>query len=173
MRADRKTKIQMYLGACVEIVLILLLFLFVLGLGGWVAFIEYRYRQLAQAFRLLMTGRGGADLEATLIDFVARMDRVEQITHAVDERVAGVEVKLPYLIQHVGITRFNPFADKGGDQSFVVAILDAHADGVVLSALHSRVDVRVYGKPVVGGQSTYTLTAEEREAIARAMKPRA
>ena len=75
--------------------------------------------------------------------------------------------------QHVGIVRFNPFSDKGGDQSFAIAILDDHADGIVLSSMQSRTDNRVYGKPVVGGQSTYTLGNEEREAIARAMKPRA
>ena len=153
--------------------IVIILIVFILILGGWVAFLEYRYRQLASSFRLLMTGRGGADLEATLMDFVARMDRVEQMTEGMDSRVAGLEVKLPYLVQHVGIVRFNPFADKGGDQSFVMAILDDHADGAVLSALHSRIDVRVYAKPVVGGQSTYTLTSEEKEAIARAMKPRA
>jgi len=156
-----------------EIILIVIVFLLVLGLGGWLAFIEYRYRQLANSFRMLLTGRGGADLEATLIDFVARMDRVEQLTQGMDNRVSGVEVKLPYLVQHIGVVRFNPFSDKGGDQSFVMAILDDHADGAVISALHSRVDVRVYAKPVVGGQSTYTLTSEEKDAIARAMKPRA
>ena len=153
-------------------ILVILLFIVVLGLGGWLAFVEYRYQQLARSFRALMTGRGGTDLEATLLDFVARMDRVEQMTQAMDNRVNGIEVKLPYLVQHVGVVRFNPFPDKGGDQSFVVAILDDHADGAVISALHSRVDVRIYAKPVVGGQSTYTLTAEEKEAIARAMKPR-
>ena len=151
----------------------IILMVLVLILGGWVAFLEYRYRQLASSFRLLMTGRGGADLEATLMDFVARMDHVERTTQGMDSRVAGLEVKLPYLVQHVGIVRFNPFADKGGDQSFVMAILDDHADGAVLSALHSRADVRVYAKPVVGGQSTYMLTTEEKDAIARAMKPRA
>ncbi len=155
-----------------EFIVIILVFL-ILALGGWLAFLEYRYRQLANSFRLLMTGRGGADLEATLMDFVSRMDRVEQLTHGMDSRVAGVEVRLPYLVQHVGVVRFNPFSDKGGDQSFVMAILDDHADGAVISALHSRVDVRVYAKPVIGGQSTYTLTAEEKDAIARAMKPRA
>jgi hypothetical protein len=153
--------------------IVIILALLVLGLGGWVAFLEYRYRQLASSFRMLMTGRGGADLEATLMDFVARMDRVEQMTLGMENRVAGLQVKLPYLVQHVGVVRFNPFADKGGDQSFVMAILDDHADGAVLSALHSRVDVRVYAKPVAGGQSTYTLTTEEKDAIARAMKPRA
>ncbi len=155
------------------LVVVIVLALLVIGLGGWIAFLEYRHQQLTNSLRLLLTGRGGADLEATLLDFVSRMDRVEEIAHGMENRVAGVEVKLPYLIQHVGVVRFNPFSDKGGDQSFVMAILDDHADGAVLSALHGRTDVRVYAKPVVGGQSTYTLTAEERDAITRAMKPRA
>jgi len=157
----------------VEILLIVLLLFIVLGLAGWLVFLEYRQRQLANSLRLLLTGRGGADLEATLRDFIARMSQIEQTTQAMDLRVTELEVKLPYLVQHIGVVRFNPFSDKGGDQSFVLAILDAHADGAVLSALHGRNDVRVYAKPVIGGQSTYTLTAEEKEAIARAMKPRA
>ena len=156
-----------------EILLIVLLLFIVLGLAGWLVFLEYRQRQLANSLRLLLTGRGGADLEATLRDFIARMSQIEQTTQAMDLRVTELEVKLPYLVQHIGVVRFNPFSDKGGDQSFVLAILDAHADGAVLSALHGRNDVRVYAKPVIGGQSTYTLTAEEKEAIARAMKPRA
>ncbi len=154
-----------------ELVLIFILIVLLLGLAGWVAFIEWRHRQLAQSFRMLMTGRGGADLEATLHEFVSRMDNVEQMAQGMDHRVGGVEVRLPYLVQHIGVVRFNPFQDKGGDQSFVVAILDDHADGAVLSGLHSRMDSRVYAKPVVNGQSTYTLTNEEKEAIARAMKP--
>ena len=161
------------MGARVEILLIVLLLFIVLGLAGWLVFLEYRQRQLANSLRLLLTGRGGADLEATLRDFIARMSQIEQTTQAMDLRVTELEVKLPYLVQHIGVVRFNPFSDKGGDQSFVLAILDAHADGAVLSALHGRNDVRVYAKPVIGGQSTYTLTAEEKEAIARAMKPRA
>ncbi len=155
-----------------EILLIVLLAAVVILLAGWAAFIEYRYQKLAAAFRLLMTGRGGADLEATLRDYVARMDRVEQVAKAMEDRAAAIESRQPYLLQHIGVVRFNPFQDKGGDQSFVIAILDGHGDGVVLSGLHTRVDSRVYAKPVVGGQSTYTLTTEEKQAIARAIAPK-
>ncbi len=153
-------------------ILVLILLVLLLLLAGWVALIELRYQRLASPFRMLMTGRGGADLEATLTDFVARMDRVEQTTQGMVQRVDAVEVQQPYHIQHVGVVRFNPFQDKGGDQSFVVAILDGHADGVVITSLSSRTDTRIYAKSVVGGQSTYTLNNEEKEAIARAMKPR-
>ncbi len=154
-------------------ILVLILFVLLLLLAGWVALIELRYQRLASPFRMLMTGRGGADLEATLTDFVARMDRVELTTQGMVRRVDAVEVQQPYHVQHVGVVRFNPFQDKGGDQSFVVAVLDGHADGVVITSLSSRTDTRIYAKSVVGGQSTYTLNNEEKEAIARAMKPRA
>jgi hypothetical protein len=157
----------------VEILAVLVVAFLVLLLAVWVGFLEYRYQALANSFRLLMTGRGGADLEATLIDYVARMDRVEQVAKTMEDRSLQLETRQPYHLQHVGVIRFNPFQDKGGDQSFVVAILDDHADGVVLSGLHSRMDSRVYAKPVVSGQSNYTLTGEEKEAIARAMGPRA
>ena len=155
-----------------EIVLIVLLFLMTLALGTLVIWQELRLRQLSNSFRRLMTGRGGTDLESSLSDFVARMDHVEKSTQAMESRVGMVETRLPHVVQHVGVVRFNPFADKGGDQSFAMAILDDQANGAVISTIHSRVEVRVYAKPVIGGQSTYTLTAEEKDAIARAMMPR-
>ncbi len=162
-----------YTGGIVEIIAVIILAFFLFLLAAWLGFLEYRYQTLARSFRLLMTGRGGADLEATLMDYVGRMARVEQIAGAVQERAMQLEGRQPYLLQHIGVIRFNPFQDKGGDQSFVVAILDDHADGVVLTGLHSRMDSRVYAKPVVRGQSNYTLTGEEKEAIARAMNVQA
>ena len=42
---------------------------------------------------------------------------------------------LQFAVQRVGLVRFNPFDDTGGDQSFAVALLDARGDGVVLSSL--------------------------------------
>ena len=130
-RKSRNLKSKINAGAAVEIILIVVLFVLVIVLLGWIAFLEWRHRQLANSFRLLMTGHSGADLETTLLDFVARLNHAEQITQTMDHRVTDLEVKLPYLVQHVGVVRFNPFADKGGDQSFVLAILDDHADGVV------------------------------------------
>ncbi len=155
-----------------EFLVLFLVFLLVVTLG-WVALIEWRHQRLERSFRALMTGRGGADLESILLDYVGRMGRTEQGISTVAQRLAALETRQPYQVQHVGVVRFNPFADKGGDQSFAIALLDDHTDGVVISCLHSRVDLRVYGKPIVGGQSTYSLTVEEKEAIARAMKPRA
>lgn len=76
---------------------------------------------------------------------------------------------LPNAIRHVGLVRFSPFHDTGGDQSFALALLNGRGDGVVVTALHSRNDSRLYAKPVEQGSSSYSLSPEEREAMAHAM----
>ena len=77
---------------------------------------------------------------------------------------------MPSVIRHVGLVRFSPFHDTGGDQSFTLALLDGSRDGVVITGLHSRTDSRLYAKPIENGSSSYALTAEEREAMETALK---
>ena len=45
---------------------------------------------------------------------------------------------MPTAFQRVGLVRYNPFEDTGGNQSFALAMLDAKGDGWVLSSLHAR-----------------------------------
>ncbi len=168
-----------------------LLFLILALLIVWIITLEWRFSRTTRTLRLLFSGRSGADLEQVLRDYLQRMDRNDQnlnaLTARLDQTVGALtarhdqalaalagragqlEALAPGNVRHVGVIRYNPFPDKGGDQSFAVALLDDRANGVVFNGLHSRNDSRVYAKPIVGGISTYTLTEEEKEAINRAM----
>ena len=72
-------------------------------------------------------------------------------------------------VQRVGLVRFNPFEDTGGNQSFALAMLDQHGDGFVVSSLHARAATRVYGKAIAGGRSEAALSEEEAEALRLAL----
>ncbi|MCC7165842.1 MAG: DUF4446 family protein [Anaerolineae bacterium] len=146
-----------------------LILLMVGVLVAWIGSIEYRMMRQNRTLRALFSGRTGADLEQVLREYMERMDRTDQTIKEFNQRATRIEQQVPFTVSHVGVVRFNPFADKGGDQSFAVAFLDDHHDGVVFTGLHSRADVRVYAKPIVGGVSTYPLTDEESEAIGRAL----
>ncbi|MBI5878860.1 MAG: DUF4446 family protein [Chloroflexi bacterium] len=82
--------------------------------------------------------------------------------------LAAVQAQLPSALQRVGIVRFNPFEDTGGDQSFALCIADANGNGVVINGLYRRNESRVFAKPLVAWLSTYTLSNEEKQAIGRA-----
>ncbi|MBM3282664.1 DUF4446 family protein [Candidatus Gottesmanbacteria bacterium] len=72
-------------------------------------------------------------------------------------------------IQKVGVLRFNPFADTGGDQSFILTILDGNDTGFVLTSLHNRGVTRWYAKNVKEGKGVdHQLSEEERKAIKQA-----
>ena len=66
----------------------------------------------------------------------------------------------------VGMIRFNPFKDVGGDQSFAIALLNGKNSGLTISSLYTREGTRVYSKAIIEGQSEkYPLTEEEKKAI--------
>ena len=75
-------------------------------------------------------------------------------------------------LTRVGLGRFNPFHDKGGDQSFCLAALNRHLDGFVMSAIHSRTGARLYAKEIEQGKSKHHLSDEEMRAIQKAMSNR-
>src|SRR3989344_1158363 len=69
-------------------------------------------------------------------------------------------------IQKIGLLRFNPFKDTGGDQSFVLSLVDANYTGVVISGLYSRSGTRWYAKKVLKGNGVdHELSDEETKAL--------
>jgi hypothetical protein len=71
----------------------------------------------------------------------------------------------------VNITRFNPFDDVGGDQSFILTILDQTNSGAILTSLHNRDLTRIYAKSIKNGEAdNNTLSKEEKLAIVNTIK---
>lgn len=92
-----------------------------------------------------------------------------------EKRLANLEAEIVSLqqknlqnIQKVGIVRFNPFNETGGNISFVVALLNGNNSGVVVTSLHSRSGTRVYAKQIVAGKSNLELSKDEQSAIENA-----
>ncbi len=84
-------------------------------------------------------------------------------------RMAVLEGLQRTAFQRVGLVRFNPFEETGGNQSFALALLDAAGNGWILSSLHARSGTRVYAKVVSGGKADSAVSDEELAAIRQAM----
>lgn len=71
----------------------------------------------------------------------------------------------------INVTRFNPFENVGGDQSFILTILDQTNSGAILTSLHNRDLTRLYAKTIKNGQAeNNTLSKEEKLAIVNTIK---
>ncbi|MFH0755131.1 MAG: DUF4446 family protein, partial [bacterium] len=54
-------------------------------------------------------------------------------------------------IQKIGLVRFNPFERMGGEQSFIVALLDEEKNGLTLNFIYTKEGLRVYTKKIKNG----------------------
>jgi hypothetical protein len=127
-----------------------------------------RVGRLDARLRVLTRGEDDADLEGVL---GAHLDKVYTLGREVERltaRTTALEAGAPRAFQRVGLVRFNPFEDTGGNQSFALALLDAEGNGWVLSSLHARSGTRVYAKSISGGRSDGALSEEEAAAIRQA-----
>jgi len=73
-------------------------------------------------------------------------------------------------IQKVGIIRFNPFKEIGGEHSFSLALLDGRDTGMVLTGIHTRERTRIYTKQIKNGKCEFELSSEEKRALIKAQK---
>jgi hypothetical protein len=136
----------------------------------WVVSVQAANRRLAQRLDELLDGAGNENTATLLVDYLRSVRATAATLEHVKAEHARVASLMPTVVRHVGLVRFSPFHDTGGDQSFALALLDGRRDGVVITALHSRSDSRLYAKPIEGGTSSYALTGEEREAMSRALE---
>lgn len=75
-------------------------------------------------------------------------------------------------IQNIKVFRYNPFKDEGigGDQSFIVSLLNKKGDGVIFSSLYGREKVSVFAKPIKKWESVYELSEEEKNILEKNKK---
>lgn len=162
-RIDLNALVQPYLGA-----LVVGLAAAILALAIASAALVRRTRRLDSRLKGITRGSEGRSLEAILD---AHLEKVFAVARELDEvaaRTAILESVQRRTFQRVGLVRYNPFEETGGNQSFALALLDAGGDGWVLSSLHARSGTRIYAKAIKAGRAEAGLSAEETDAIRQA-----
>ena len=141
------------------IVLIAVSLLLNLALFIWLFRINHHYNSLTKGIdkKNLMSALEG--IQKTL----AEHERRGVVTK---NDLAKLRDDVRLHLQHLTLKRFNPFGDTGGDQSFILALLDGNRDGVVITSLHSRENTRFYVKSVKGGEGIeHPLSSEEQKIV--------
>lgn len=88
----------------------------------------------------------------------------------IESRMIFIERNMLQCVQKIGIVRYNAFDNVGSNLSFAIALLDGNDNGIVLNGIYSRESTSTYAKAIISGQSKYTLSAEEIQAIDMAKK---
>jgi hypothetical protein len=156
----------------VESVALIVIGVVLAGLVGWVILLQVRLGRMSRQYARLVRGVDGRNLEEMLHLHVDEVHQALDTVRTLEAESRRMDRTLEHALQWMGMVRYNPFRNTGGDQSFVWALVDGRGNGVVLSSMHSRDSTRLYAKPLHDWVSTYSLTDEEQEAIDRAAQQR-
>ncbi|MBI3485975.1 DUF4446 family protein [Candidatus Daviesbacteria bacterium] len=140
---------------------ILLIWVIVLSFLIWK---EWQF--LKQLFPKSETGDFKLKLEE-ILNLLSEQNRREQILNRNIREVAKEGLR---HTQKVGLLRYNPYKDVGGDQSFTLAILNGLGTGFIMTSLHTRVGTRIYTKPVLEGICELQLSVEEKQVLKQAVE---
>jgi hypothetical protein len=111
-----------------------------------------------------VVSRGGAKAHAR----PTAADALPEDVQGLREEVAALRLDSGDALRHLAMVRYDAFGDMGGKLSWSLALLDDHANGVVVTSIHGRSDGRTYAKSISGGQCDQPLSPEETDAIGHA-----
>ena len=128
------------------------------------------YFFLKRKLRKFFSETGHEEFGEVLLSHQRQLRRGQDASRDLEKRVSTLESESNFLLSQVGLVRYNPFEDSGGNMSFSMAMLNNNGDGAVITSLHSREGMRLYSKSIKGYLSDQTLTKEEKEAVEKARR---
>ncbi|MBP2663064.1 MAG: hypothetical protein H6Q71_1012 [Firmicutes bacterium] len=159
----------LFITANLPYILLILTILIFIALLVFIS-ISIKMSRLNKRYRKMMIGMENVNIERLLLEHIEEVRQAVTKVNNLDEKCRRLDDIIITTIQNVGMVRFNAFEDTGSDLSFALALLDQKKNGIVLSSIYGRSESRVYAKPVVGGESTYHLTAEEKAALNKSLE---
>ena len=105
------------------------------------------------------------NLETKIQEYYEHSKSIDEKYTKLLDMMTDIDKTTKQQIRKVGLVRYNPFEEMGGNLCFALALLDGEDNGVVLNGIHSRTGSFTYAKPIEMGVSTYMLSNEEKQAV--------
>ena len=134
-------------------------------LTGVVGHMFMSLRDIKQKYKNITSGIDGTNMEEVILQYVEQVKDVNGKYSDLLQAIGNVYNKQKNCIQKVGMVRYNPFEETGGNLCYALALLNEKNDGVILNSIYSRDGSYNYGKPIVAGKTEYNLSKEEVEAL--------
>ncbi|NMA85734.1 MAG: DUF4446 family protein [Tissierellia bacterium] len=131
---------------------------------------EIRISKLRDRYDKLTMGVDGANIEEILLENGKEISRIQENIGTINAEINNLDTRLKFAVQKIGFIRYNAFADMGSELSYSIVLLDEHLNGFVLTSIYGREQSVSYAKPIKDGKSTFPLSAEEMQAMDRAIK---
>ena len=137
------------------------------ALAGSIA-VWWNLRSLNKLRDSFFASTQSGNLEQVINSLVQSLHGLQGQQQTLEQDLQRLKNSFNFAFQKLGVVRFNPFSDGGGNFSFCIALLDAQDNGLVITSMYGREQNRIYTKKITLGKCESTLTEEEQKAIVSA-----
>jgi len=135
----------------------------------WLLIISYFVYKIKSHYNRLISRTKKTKIDEVLDVLIEKDNVFAKEISQIKKSIQEILYQEKFHYQKIGFLRFNPFERVGGEQSFIIALLNKEDSGLILNFLYTREGVRVYSKKVNKGVSEeYELSTEEKEVIKKA-----
>lgn len=129
-----------------------------------------RTTRLYRLLKMVLTDPQGQNLTQQLQRSVEESVRAQDAAQNLELHVQTLEATLKDCSRLHGLVHYDAYADVSGQQSFSLALLDGHHNGVIITALYGRNNASIFSKSVRAGTSDRALSDEENNALQQALE---
>lgn len=135
----------------------------------WLTILTFIVLRLKGHYYKLITRTKRRNIDEILDQLLATSDDFKREINLIKKELNDEINNSQLHLQKIGLVRFSPF-ERGGDQSFVLALLDGKDNGLTINFIYTRDGLRVYTKKVKNGRGEeYNLSEEEKKAIEKSL----
>lgn len=130
----------------------------------WIIRLEIRFKALTRGEKI--------SIEQAINKIEDDLKKFSSFKTGLEEYLKNVEKRLSKSVQGVETINYSAFGglDSGGRQSFATTLLNEKGDGIIISTLHSRDRVNVFGKEISNFKPLLKLSDEEQASLTKAIK---
>jgi hypothetical protein len=128
-----------------------------------------KLNDLQRRYRKFMTGSRALSLEDEIGRLISDVEKLKKESRAYANDIDLLFKKHEDAFQKLGLVKYDAFKEMGGNMSFCLVLLDENDNGFVINSVHSSNGCYSYSKRIKNGKCDIDLSAEEQEAMRRAI----
>src|SRR5690606_1029203 len=117
-----------------------------------------KFSKLKRRMKAMLGTSGDVHIEDAVMNIQQSLQEQRNEQQQLRFMLDQLAEKMKSMKAKSAIIRYNAFQETGSDLSFSIAVVDEGGDGHVLTGIRNRHDTQVYAKPLVKGQSKYSLS---------------
>ncbi|MCX7956151.1 MAG: DUF4446 family protein [Patescibacteria group bacterium] len=132
----------------------------------WIFILSYFFIKLRNHYQNLISNTKKDKLDQILDFLLEKNNKISDDLIFLKKQLKNeIDFSKNYF-QKIGILRYDPFFKEGSKQSFVISLLDANNNGIILNFIYTREGLRIYPKKIKNGKGEeYDLSDEEKKVI--------